>query len=142
MSIMHSRWGKLYRQTAHECKLEIEIAALGVPYRGQFPGFLYGWHYYPDFYLPTLKLCIEVDDPSHAGKAEKDRERDANLRLLGITTTRVTNAEVDESPLEALHKALRRAGLPTDRRLLLAAQGPMHLPRLERIKSLKSRKGV
>ena len=81
----------------------------------------------------------------HSKKVAKDAERDQNLLLLGIKTTRITNAEVERDPAEALTLAFRRASMPTDRSLLLAAQGPMHLPHFQRPPkprlASKSRKG-
>ena len=55
----------VYVGGAFQPALEDAVAALGVPYRTQFPCFLYGLRYFLDFYLPTLGVVIEVDDPSH-----------------------------------------------------------------------------
>lgn len=111
---MAVRWCRLYRGTAAELALEDAIAALGVPYRNQFPGFLYGVRYFTDFYLPTLGLVIEVDDPSHekAEKIEADAERTADLeRAWGVAVVRCTNQEALEDPHGTVRRLLREAEL-------------------------------
>lgn len=65
---------------------------LGVKVRRQF-GIGY---YIVDFYIPSLKLAIEIDGESHfteAGMAY-DQERDTFISGLFITTIRFTNDEV------------------------------------------------
>jgi very-short-patch-repair endonuclease len=128
MSMMYWRWGKLYRGTRHETLFERALARVGIPYRTQFPGFLYGFHYFPDFYLPTLQLCIEVDDPSHGAKAEEDAIRTARLGQFGIRTVRVTNAEVQADAWGAVLKALTLANLTLDEAVGLGTSGAFHLP--------------
>ncbi len=109
---MALRWGRLYRGTPAELVLEDAIAAVGVPYRTQFPGYLYGLRYFPDFYLPTLKLVIEVDDRSHlkADKMLADAERTAALEELGWQVVRCTNDEALEDPIGTVKRLLRQAG--------------------------------
>lgn len=109
---MALRWGRLYRGTPAEQSLEDAVAALGVPYRTQFPGYLYGFRYFPDFLLPTLNLVIEVDDKSHL-KAEKiaaDAERTAALAELGWKVVRCTNDEALEDPHGTVKRLMREAG--------------------------------
>lgn len=111
---MHMRWGRLYRGTPAEIAMEDAIAELGVPYRNNFPGFLYGVRSFPDFYLPTLQLVIEVDDPSH-NKAEKvvaDRERTESLTAAwGVRVVRCTNKEALEDARGALRGMLGSVGM-------------------------------
>lgn len=108
------RWGRLYRQTPAELALEDAIAELGVVYRPQFPGFLYGVRSFPDFYLPTLKLVIEVDDPSH-NRAEKKIEDEERTRVLhrewGVRVVRCTNRNALEDPRGVLRAMLSSVGL-------------------------------
>jgi very-short-patch-repair endonuclease len=114
VSIMHARWSRLYRSTAAELALEDAVAAIGVPYRGQFPGFLYGLRYFVDFLLPTLNLVIEVDDPSHntAEKQITDAERTAALqRVWGVRVVRCTNEEAITDPHGTVRRLLSEAGL-------------------------------
>lgn len=110
---MAMRWGRLYRGTPAELALEDAVAELGVPYRTQFPGYLYGFRFFPDFFLPTLGLVIEVDDASHE-RAEKilaDADRTEYLESRGWRVVRCTNDEALEDPRGAVQGCLRRAGL-------------------------------
>jgi very-short-patch-repair endonuclease len=137
VNIMASRAGKLYRDTTPaELAMEEAVAKLGVPYRIQFPYYLWGVRFFPDFVLPTLKLIIEVDDESHneARKQEADAQRTAELNALGWVVVRCTNQEaLDDAPgtLKNLLRTVRRhpdsplctlrAGLPQR----VAKQGKM-----------------
>ncbi len=119
---MAYRWSRLYSGTAAEHALEDAVAALGVPYRTQFPGFKYGFRFFPDFFLPTLKLVIEVDDPSHDrdDKAAADAERTATLESFGWTVVRCTNENALNDPHGTVRALLKGAGLwPLPNRLPL-----------------------
>lgn len=112
MNVMSGRWGKLYRDTTPaELCMEEAIAELGVPYRNQFPGYLFGFRYFPDFLLPTLKLIIEVDDASHNEKRKKeaDDHRTRELNSLGWTVVRCTNEEALSNARQSLRKMLADA---------------------------------
>ncbi len=113
MNIMAMRWGKLYKGTPAEKVLEDAVAELGVPYRTQFPGYLYGFRFFPDFLLPTLGLVIEVDDSSHdrLAKIVADQERTAALETHGFRVARCTNAEALRNPREAVRRMLVDCGL-------------------------------
>lgn len=54
--------------------------------------------YFPDFYIKSLKLVIEVDGGYHstAEQSAKDRERDLNLASIGIKTIRIKNEQVSK----------------------------------------------
>jgi len=110
---MGPRWHKLYKGTPAEQALEDAVARLGVPYRSQFPGFLYGFRYFPDFFLPTLQLVIEVDDTSHsrAAKILKDAERTEALESKGWQVVRCSNREALDDPDGAVRRCLIEAGL-------------------------------
>ena len=120
---MATRWCRLYRGTPAELALEDAVAALGVPYRTQLPGFLFGLRYFPDFVLPTLGLVIEVDDASHSKgtKPEEDAERTATImREWGYRVVRCTNEEALEDPHGVIRRLLGEAGLwPVPSRLPL-----------------------
>jgi very-short-patch-repair endonuclease len=109
---MAMRWGKLYRGTPAEHSLEDAVATLGVPYRTQFPGYLYGFRFFPDFYLPTIDVVIEVDDPSHSRtqKSAEDEERTRALEARGWQVVRVTNQEALTDPHGAVKRALASIG--------------------------------
>lgn len=111
---MAGRWGKLYRDsTPAELAMEVAIAELGVPYRNQFPGYLYGFRYFPDFLLPTLKLIIEVDDDSHFTKAKKetDATRTEELNSMGWIVVRCTNSQALGDARGVLREMLNSAGI-------------------------------
>lgn len=111
---MAGRWNRLYPGTPAELSLEDAIAALGVPYRTQFPGFLYGSRFFPDFILPTLQLIIEVDDDSH-NKTDKIIEDDYRTAALekkyGWTVVRCTNEEALSDPFGAVQRMLMDQGV-------------------------------
>lgn len=109
---MGPRWHKLYKGTPAEFSLEDAVGAIGVPYRTQFPGFLYGFRFFPDFFLPTLGLVIEVDDSSHR-RIEKilaDAERTETLEDKGWRVVRCTNSEALSDPFGTVRKLLVEAG--------------------------------
>lgn len=109
---MSVRWAKLYKGTAAELALEDAVASLGVPYRTQFPYYLYGLRFFPDFLLPTLGVIIEVDDPSH-NKADKiiaDAERTEALEAEGWRVVRCTNEEALSDPHGTVRALIRGLG--------------------------------
>jgi very-short-patch-repair endonuclease len=80
-------------QTPAERKLWFEfLRTYPVKFRRQVP--LQG--YILDFYAPALRLCVELDGPSHAGQAKQhyDAERTRQLTAGGIHVVRFSNAEV------------------------------------------------
>src|SRR5262249_21895052 len=112
-NVMAARWQKLYRSTGPELALEDAVASLGIPYRTQFPGYLYGVRAFPDFYLPTIGLVIEVDGKEHNTDEHRlsDAERTEILqREWGVTVVRCTNREALEDPHGTLISMLRRVG--------------------------------
>jgi very-short-patch-repair endonuclease len=127
MNIMAVRWQKLYRGTPAEIALEPAIASIGVPYRNQFPLYLYGARYFLDFALPTLGLVVECDDPSHlkADKVIADAERTAEIESkFGWSVVRVTNENALTDPFGTIQSALREAGI-TPRDIELAKRKPL-----------------
>ncbi len=111
---MAMRWGRLYEGTPAEHALEDAVAALGVPYRVQFPGWKYGCRFFPDFVLPTLGLVIEVDDDSHnrTEKRLKDAERTEVIEeVWGWKVVRCTNNDALFRPKETVRKLLESVGL-------------------------------
>ena len=47
-----------------------------------------------DFYCDEMKLVIEVDGESHAGRQEEDQKRQSFLERNGLRVIRFTNDEV------------------------------------------------
>lgn len=74
-------WSKLQRRQL-----------LGYKFRRQFGVGPYSL----DFYCPALKLAIECDGESHGEESiiQHDREREMNLRKLGIECVRFRNEEI------------------------------------------------
>lgn len=63
--------------------------------------------YFCDFFLPKDRIVIEVDGIYHKSQTqlEKDRERDANFKSIGIRVIRVTNEETMNKKLVSLRLA-------------------------------------
>lgn len=101
---MHRIWAKCYYGTPAELALEPHVAALGIPYRTQYPMFLWGGRYFPDFALPTIGWIIEVDDPSHDTdeKRKTDDERTAALEAKGWRVLRCTNEQALTTPTSVI----------------------------------------
>jgi very-short-patch-repair endonuclease len=131
LNIMAMRLSRLLEGTKAELALEDAIGALGVPYRFQFPGYRYGLRFFPDYYLPTLGVVIEVDDPSHDKKIEEDAERSRRIfEEWGARVLRVTNENALNNPHGAVQSVLREAGLwPIPKRLPKIADA---LPKLRK----------
>ena len=53
-------------------------------------------NYILDFYIPKARLAIEVDGRQHLAveHAEKDAERDSDLKSMGITVIRCRNEDI------------------------------------------------
>jgi len=51
-------------------------------------------HFIVDFYIPCLKLVIEIDGKSHINKQDYDKERTQVLEKYGLKVVRYTNEEV------------------------------------------------
>jgi very-short-patch-repair endonuclease len=126
---MAVRWAKLYKGTPAELALEPAVAALGLAYRTQLPGFLFGFRFFPDYFLPQLGLIIEVDDASHSkpDKIAADAERTEYLESRGWRVVRCKNEEALSDPHGAVQSLLREAGI-TPRDIELAKRRPVKMP--------------
>jgi len=60
-----------------------------------------------DLALPYRNLLIEVDDPSHVARQDRDIRRDAWLRNLGFNVLRATNDAVFQNSDRVLHEISR-----------------------------------
>lgn len=129
---MHGRLAALYTGTKSELALEPAVAALGVPYRTNFPLYLYqgGMSYFPDFVLPSLRLVIEVDGQSHRGTEAEDSARAAEMwQVFGWVTVRCTNEEAESDPYGTVRRLLEEAGFAPPPYVLSPASWGMPLPR-------------
>ena len=98
MSVLLSRWSRLYRGTPSELALEPHLARMGEVYRFQHPEWRLG--VILDFAFPEHRLALEVDGSEHftkAGKA-KDEERTKKLEALGWRVVRCSNDEAVNDP--------------------------------------------
>lgn len=66
-----------------------------------------------DFYLPQLKLVIEIDGVQHNGKVDKiiDRERDMFLKGYGINTVRISTKEIKDYMTNTNNLLSKRLGV-------------------------------
>ena len=101
----------LYAGTDAERAIEPAVASLGVPYRFQHPYYLWGQvKFFPDFWLPTIGVILEVDDDSHYTDPEKkkaDGIRTSALEKLGNVVVRCTNAEALRDPFGTVERLIR-----------------------------------
>ena len=65
----------------------------------QAPFVICGRIYFLDFFIPSLRVAIEVDGVAHSYMVQKDRDacRDKDFYSIGIKTIRVSNDEVNAS---------------------------------------------
>ena len=133
----HGRWAQLYKGTKPELALEAAVATLGIPYRTNFPCHLYlpKIDAFPDFFLPTLGLVLEVDGPEHytpAGRRDDAERTEKMEKYHGWTVVRCTNDEAEHDAADTLDRMLEQAGIDmkTDRSKL----GPSLINSLPRFK--------
>jgi very-short-patch-repair endonuclease len=81
---------------------------LGVHFRRQHPM----GRYILDFYCASVKLCVEIDGPSHEGRESRDEHRTNILARDGIRVIRFTTADVEQRPATVL-AAIRLAVAPS-----------------------------
>lgn len=122
-------WAHAYlNPTPSEAALEPAIAALGIPYRAQYPFFKL--KHYADFALPTRKIIIEVDGKSHLTNKQrlKDIRDTLGLEAMGWKILRCTNEEAQAHPTETVARLLAQAHRVTP---LEPAAAALEIARLE-----------
>lgn len=55
---------------------------------------IYGRCFFLDYYLPSLKLAVEVDGRYHKTRKLEDKQRDADFAGIGIKTVRISSSKV------------------------------------------------
>jgi very-short-patch-repair endonuclease len=75
-------------------------------FRGQHPIEAY----IVDFYCHELRLAIELDGDSHAGRATYDASRSATLEQAGVRVVRIANDDVLRDLDAVLERILRECG--------------------------------
>ena len=101
------RWAKSMRRRPTKCEAMIWDAIKGlrskkIQLRNQY--VLFG--FIADFCCLKHKIVIEIDGPSHKGREQYDRMRDAALKQNGWRTIRFTNEQV-ENNLQSVVDAIR-----------------------------------
>ena len=81
---------------------------LGVTFRRQHPI----GPYIADFYVPELRLVVEIDGATHTSdeQMEHDKTRDDFMRMQGIRVKRYTNLEICSNWQAALDDLVREIG--------------------------------
>ena len=60
--------------------------------------------YVLDFYVPSAKLCVEIDGEQHRERTRQDGARDDFLASLGIVTLRIPSLDIfDSDPRKLTH---------------------------------------
>lgn len=52
--------------------------------------------YFLDFYIPSAKVCVEIDGEQHEDRRASDAKRDAFLAERGIATLRIPSLDLFE----------------------------------------------
>jgi very-short-patch-repair endonuclease len=101
------------RATVSELKFQKLIKLLG--YRALFQkGFIKDYFCIVDFYIPSLKLVVEVDGGYHSTpeQIEKDKKKDQYLtKVRNFRVLRLTNEQVDNLSVDSLRELLIAKGL-------------------------------
>lgn len=80
----------------------------GVNFIHQAPFVINRMIYFLDFFIPTLRVALEIDGIYHSSSKqnEKDSFRDKDFKTIGIKTIRISNDEAkDEKILDIRMKA-------------------------------------
>jgi very-short-patch-repair endonuclease len=94
-----------HKATPSETRFKLLFGHLQIPYVFQYPikredcdSF-----YIVDFYMPTLKLVVEIDGEYHDEPEQKvkDKKRDTFLKSKGYRVVRLTNSQITNTPTVA-----------------------------------------
>jgi very-short-patch-repair endonuclease len=101
------------RATKSELKFQKLIKDLG--YRALFQkGFIKDYFCIVDFYIPSLKLVVEIDGGYHLTQEQinKDRKKDEYLtKVRNFKILRLTNDQVEDLSVDSLRAILVANGL-------------------------------
>lgn len=91
------RYELQFSANKYEHQLGSYLLSHNVPFIHQAPFIINGKIYFLDFFIPSLRIALEVDGPSHDSmlKREKDKGRDLDFKSIGIKTIRISNSECD-----------------------------------------------
>lgn len=84
--------------TKHEKIVAKELDKLGVEYSFQHIFIIKDKMYFSDFYIPSIKLTIEIDGFHHFHDPQKakDNQKSKALNSQGVKTMRFKNDEIDK----------------------------------------------
>lgn len=87
----------LNRKTKAELAFEVILNELGIIYEAQ--KILIDANAITDYYVPSLKMCYEIDGSWHDNRGKKDTDRNRRIRRLhNIGIKHFKNEEVLETP--------------------------------------------
>lgn len=85
-----------YSANKYEHLLGAFLLSHDVKFIHQAPFVINGKIYFLDFFIPSLRIAIEVDGVSHSwyDHPNKDSNRDMDFKTIGVKTIRISNDEV------------------------------------------------
>lgn len=93
------RYELQFRANKYEHILGAYLLSHNVKFVHQAPFVICGRIYFLDFFIPSLRVAVEVDGVAHSYMTQKDRDanRDKDFHSIGIKTIRISNSEVNSS---------------------------------------------
>lgn len=90
------RYELQYSANKYEHLLGAFLLSHDVKFIHQAPFVINGKIYFLDFFIPSLRIAIEVDGVSHSwyDRPNKDSNRDMDFKTIGVKTIRISNDEV------------------------------------------------
>ena len=90
------RYELQYSANKYEHLLGAFLLSHDVKFIHQAPFVINGKIYFLDFFIPSLRIAIEVDGVSHSwyDHPNKDSNRDMDFKTIGVKTIRISNDEV------------------------------------------------
>ena len=90
------RYELQYSANKYEHLLGAFLLSHDVKFIDQAPFVINGKIYFLDFFIPSLRIAIEVDGVSHSwyDHPNKDSNRDMDFKTIGVKTIRISNDEV------------------------------------------------
>lgn len=90
------RYELQYSANKYEHLLGAFLLSHDVKFIHQAPFVINGKIYFLDFFIPSLRIAIEVDGVSHSwyDHPNKDNNRDMDFKTIGVKTIRISNDEV------------------------------------------------
>ncbi|HIY88143.1 MAG TPA: endonuclease domain-containing protein [Candidatus Bacteroides pullicola] len=91
------RYELQFSANKYEHNVGAYLLSHNVSFIHQAPFVINGKIYFLDFFIPSLRIALEVDGPSHDSmlKREKDKDRDSAFKSIGVKTIRISNPECD-----------------------------------------------